>query len=34
MRDVLEFIFQDVWHFLGTCILLMLIFSKSYNDDK
>lgn len=34
MRDVLEFIFQDVWHFLGTCVLLMLIFSESHSDDK
>lgn len=26
MVEVLEFIFQDIWHFLGTVILLEVIF--------
>jgi hypothetical protein len=41
MLEVLEFIFSDVWHFIGTCILLAIIFNngiiniinKSKNDD-
>ena len=27
---ILEFIFQDIWHFLGTCILLEIIFVKPF----
>lgn len=26
MLEILEFIFQDIWHFLGTIILLETIF--------
>lgn len=25
MVEVLQFIFQDIWHFIGTCILLGII---------
>lgn len=30
MKEVLEFIFQDVWHFLGTCILLEIVFDRPF----
>lgn len=30
MKEVMEFIFQDWWHFLGTCLLLMIIFDKPF----
>ncbi len=26
MIEILNFIFQDFWHWLGTCILLLCIF--------
>lgn len=34
MKEVMEFIFQDWWHFLGTLLLLDLILSpfKNRND--
>ena len=25
MLEILQFIFSDIWHFLGTCILLDII---------
>ena len=25
MKEILNFIFQDVWHFIGTCLLLMIV---------
>lgn len=25
MRQVLEFVFSDAWHFLGCCVFLMII---------
>ncbi len=25
MLEILQFIFQDIWHFIGTCILLEII---------
>lgn len=31
MVDVLEFIFQDFWHWLGTLILLMTICPWNYS---
>jgi hypothetical protein len=37
MIEILKFIFQDIWHFLGTCILLDIVFSFSlvkYVKDK
>lgn len=30
MKEILEFIFQDVWHFLGTCLLLDIIFDRPF----
>lgn len=30
MKEILEFIFQDIWHFLGMCILL-IIFSDIFS---
>lgn len=38
MLEVLEFIFQDIWHFLGTAVLLGIInpfpVVKIYHVDK
>ena len=31
MLKVLEFVFQDFWHFVGTCILLCIIISPIAN---
>lgn len=28
VKEILEFIFQDFWHFIGTCILLAIIFDR------
>ena len=25
MKEILDFIFRDVWHFAGTCLLLMIV---------
>ena len=25
MREVLEFVFEDVWHFIGVCVLMMIV---------
>ena len=25
MKEILDFIFRDIWHFMGTCLLLMII---------
>lgn len=30
VKEILEFIFQDFWHFLGTCLLLEIIFDKPF----
>jgi hypothetical protein len=41
MLEVLKFIFSDIWHFIGTCILLAIIFNNGIinikyksNDDE
>lgn len=26
MLEVMQFIFSDIWHFIGTCILLEIVF--------
>ena len=31
MLDILKFIFSDIWHFLGTCLLLEIIFGNIGN---
>lgn len=30
MLEVLEFIFKDIWHFLGTAVLLFIISQFSF----
>ena len=30
VKEILAFIFQDFWHFIGTCILLEIIFDKPF----
>lgn len=25
MREVLEFVFEDAWHFIGVCVLMMIV---------
>lgn len=30
MKEVLEFIFQDFWHYLGVLLMLMVIFDKPF----
>lgn len=33
MKEILEFIFKDVWHFIGTVLLIDLILSPFRKKD-
>lgn len=33
MKEILEFIFKDVWHFIGICLLIDIIVSPFKKKD-